>query len=155
MDDIRAEREVRRALIINDPLPVDSVNNMWVSAGQGAIIGIFLLLFGTFLYVGRAILLPILAAAVLALTLAPLVKAAKRIGIPTWVTAILILLVGFAALSLGAMALAKPVSEWIARAPEIGTSIRNKLAVFDEWWGVNFPPDFPPNSSLGDGKRRN
>jgi len=29
------------------------------------------------------------------------------------------------------MALAKPVSEWIARAPEIGTSIRDKLAVLD------------------------
>jgi len=131
VDDIRTDRERRHALIINDPLPVDSVNSMWVSAGHGAIIGIFLLLFGTFLYVGRAILLPILAAAVLALTLAPLIKAAKRIGIPTWVTAILILLVGFGALSLGAMALARPVSEWIARAPEIGTSIRDKLAVLD------------------------
>ena len=32
---------------------------MWASAGQAATIGIFLLLFGAFLYVGRAILLPI------------------------------------------------------------------------------------------------
>jgi len=78
VDDIRTDRERRHALIINDPLPVDSVNSMWVSAGHGAIIGIFLLLFGTFIYVGRAILLPILAAAVLALTLAPLIKAAKH-----------------------------------------------------------------------------
>ena len=69
MDDIRTDRERRHALIIGDPLPVDSVNSMWVSAGHGAIIGIFLL---TFLSVGRAI------AAVLALTLAPLIKAAKH-----------------------------------------------------------------------------
>jgi len=132
VDEIRADREARRALIISDPLPVDSVNTMWVSAGRGAIIGIFLLLFAAFLYFGRPILLPVLAAAVLALTLGPMIKAAKRFGIPTWVTALLILLFGFGGLSLAAMALAKPVSEWIARAPEIGASIRDKLTVLDE-----------------------
>ena len=105
---------------------------MWVSAGHGAIVGIFLLLFGVFLYFGRPILLPVSAAAVLALTLAPLIKAAQRAGIPTWVTAIVILLFGFGALSLAAMTLAKPVSEWIARAPEVGASIRDKLAVLEE-----------------------
>jgi predicted PurR-regulated permease PerM len=132
VDDIRADREVRRALIITDPRPLDSKNKVWASAGHGAIVGIFLLLFCVFLYFGRAILLPILAAAVLALTLAPLIKAAKRFGIPTWITAIVILLFGFGALSLAAMALARPVSEWIARAPEIGASIRDKLAVLNE-----------------------
>jgi len=132
VDDIRTDREVRHALIIGDPRPLDGTNNVWVSVGHGAIVGIFLLLFGVFLYFGRAILLPILAAAVLALTLAPLIKAAKRFGIPTWVTAIMILLFGFGALSLAAMALARPVSEWIGRAPEIGASIRDKLAVLDE-----------------------
>ncbi len=132
MDEIRTDREVRRAPIVSDPLPVDSVNSMWVSAGHGAIIGIFLLLFGVFLYFGRPILLPVFAAAVLALTLAPVIKAAQRAGIPTWVSAILILLFGFGALSVAAMTLAKPVSEWIARAPEIGTSIRDKLAVLEE-----------------------
>lgn len=132
MDYIRAGREVRHALVISDPLPVDSVNKMWASAGQAATIGIFLLLFGAFLYFGHALLLPIFAAAVLALTLSPLVKAAKGLGVPRWVTAIVILLVGFGALSLGAMALAGPVSQWIGRAPEIGASIKDKLAVLDE-----------------------
>lgn len=132
MDEIRTDREVRRAPIVSDALPVDSVNSMWVSAGHGAIVGIFLLLFGVFLYFGRPILLPVSAAAVLALTLAPLIKAAQRAGIPTWVTAIVILLFGFGALSLAAMTLAKPVSEWIARAPEVGASIRDKLVVLEE-----------------------
>jgi predicted PurR-regulated permease PerM len=132
VDDIRTDREVRHELIISDPQPLDSVDNAWVSAGHAAIIGIFLLLFGVFLYVGRAILLPIFAAAVLALTLAPVIKAAKRSGIPTWVTAVVILLFGFAGVSLAAMALARPVSEWIGRAPEIGATIRDKLAVLDQ-----------------------
>jgi predicted PurR-regulated permease PerM len=131
LDEIRADRQARHELTTSDPLPVASVNTMWTSAGHGALIGIFLLLFGAFLYVGRPILLPIMAAAVLALTLAPLIKAAKRRGIPTWVTAIVILLFGFGALSLLAMALAQPVTQWIGRAPEIGVSLKDKLAVLD------------------------
>jgi predicted PurR-regulated permease PerM len=129
---IRAKREVRHALVISDPLPVGSVHTMWASAGQAATIGIFLLLFGAFLYVGRAILLPILAAAVVALTLAPLVKAAKRLGLPPWLTSLLILVVTLGALSLIVTALAGPVSEWIGRAPEIGASIKQKLTVLDK-----------------------
>jgi predicted PurR-regulated permease PerM len=130
VDDIRTDREVgHHELTITDPRPLNSVNNAWASA---AIVGIFLLLFGAFLYVGRPILMPIFAAAVLALTLAPVIKGAKRFGIPTWVTAIVILLLGLGFVSLAAMALARPVSEWIGRAPEIGASIRDKLAVLDE-----------------------
>jgi predicted PurR-regulated permease PerM len=132
VDQIPGDRKARPALIIRDPLPVASVNNIWASAGQAASTGIFLLLFGVFLYFGRAILLPVLAAAVLALTLAPLVKATRRLGIPTWVTAVLILLLGFGALSIGAMALARPVSDWLARAPEIGASIKEKLTVLGQ-----------------------
>src|SRR5271167_931933 len=57
VDYIRARGEVRHALVISDPLPVDSVQNMWATAGQAATIGIFLILFGAFLYIGHAILL--------------------------------------------------------------------------------------------------
>ena len=132
MHDIWAKREVRHALVINDPRPVDSVRNVWASVGQAANIGIFLLLFGAFLYIGRAIVLPVLAAAVIALTLAPLVKAAMRIGISPWLTALVILLFGLGALSLLVTALAGPVSQWIGRAPEIGATIQQKLSVFDQ-----------------------
>ena len=129
---IRAKREVRHALVISDPKPVENVKKVWASAGQAATIGIFLLLFGAFLYIGRAILLPVLAAAVVALTLAPLIKAAKRVGISPWLTALVILAFGLGALSLLATALAGPVSEWIGRAPEIGATIQQKLSVLDQ-----------------------
>jgi predicted PurR-regulated permease PerM len=132
LDYIRPKREVRHALVISDPLPVDSVKSIWASAGQAANIGLFLLAFGAFLYIGRAILLPILAAAVVALTLAPLVKAAKRIGISPWITGLVILLLGLGALSLVMTALAGPVSQWIGRAPEIGATIQQKLSVLDQ-----------------------
>jgi len=129
---IRARRELRHALIISDPLPVDNVGTVWASAGQVALIGIFLILFGAFLYIGRAILLPILAAAIVALTLAPLVKAAKRRGIPPWVTGLVVVAFFLGLLGSAATALAGPVSQWIARAPEIGATIGDKLAVFDQ-----------------------
>ena len=131
MEYIRASREARQAVIISDPRPVDSVGSMWTSAGQAAVIGIFLLLFGAFLYFGRALLLPILAAAVIALTLAPAVRAAKRHGVSPWITALCVVLVCLGILSLVATAIAGPVSEWIARAPEIGATVKERLSVLD------------------------
>ena len=131
MEYIRAKREVRHALVISDPQPVQNVTNVWLSAGQAANIGIFLILLGAFLYIGRAILLPILAASIVALTLAPLVKGAKRRGIPPWLTSLVIVALGLGALGLAATMLAGPVSEWIGRAPEIGTIIKDRLAVLE------------------------
>ncbi len=132
MEYLRARREVRHALVISDPQPVANVATVWTSAGQAATIGIFLLLFGGFLYIGRAILLPTLAAAVVALTLAPLIKAGKRHGISPWISAIIVVALGVGALALAATALAGPVSEWIGRAPEIGATIKQKLSVLDQ-----------------------
>jgi predicted PurR-regulated permease PerM len=128
---IRAYRAARRALVISDPQPVGSVQNMWVSAGQAANIGVFLILLGGFLYVGREILLPILIACVVSLTLAPLIKAGKRHGISPWIAAILIVVLAIGMLALAATAMAAPVSEWIGRAPEIGTTIKDRLSVLD------------------------
>jgi len=129
---IRARRELRHALIISDPTPVDNVRTVWASAGQAAIIGIFLILFGAFLYVGRAILLPIMAAAIIALTMAPLVKSARRYGLPPWLTGLAIVAFSLGLLCVAASALAGPVTQWIARAPEIGAIIRERLAVLDQ-----------------------
>lgn len=131
MEYIRAKREVRHALVISDPQPVGSVGSIWASAGQAANIGIFLILLGGFLYFGETILLPIMIAAMVSLTLAPLIKAGKRHGISPWVSAIFIIALGIGALALAATALAGPVSEWMKRAPEIGAAIKQKLAVLD------------------------
>jgi predicted PurR-regulated permease PerM len=128
---IRAKREVRHALVISDPQPVDNVKAVWLSMAQAANIGIFLILFGAFLYIGRAILLPLLAASIVALTLAPLVKTAKRHGISPWLTSAVVVALGLGALGLAATMLAGPVSEWIGRAPEIGATIKDRLAVLD------------------------
>ncbi len=132
MDDIRAGRATRQTLHMNDSDPVDSAQITWQSIGIAATIGIFLLMFGVFLYVGRAILMPVLAAAIVAMTFAPLVRRGNRHGIPPWITAGLIVIVALGALGIAATAMAGPVSEWIARAPEIGATIKERLAVFDQ-----------------------
>jgi predicted PurR-regulated permease PerM len=129
VDYIRASRETHYALNISDPRPVDNVHYMWQSAGRAATVGIFLLLFGSFLYVGRSILMPVLAAAVVAMTLAPLVRRAARYGISPWIAALVIVALALGALGIAATAIAAPISEWIARAPEIGATIKERLSV--------------------------
>ena len=71
---------------VTDP-PPPSPDSLWAPVAHMATFGIFVILFGAVLYLGRTVLLPVFAAGVVALTLAPVVKAAgKR-------TAILIVLV--------------------------------------------------------------
>jgi len=131
VDDIPAKRETPHTPIISDPQPVESVG-AWAPLGHAATVGIFLLLFGAFLYLGRAILLPIVLAATVALTLAPVVKFGKRHGVSPWITALLIVLFALGLLGSAITAMAGPVSEWIARAPEIWSSIKGKFAVLDQ-----------------------
>jgi len=131
VDFLRAQREKRFAFVIHDPKPVDSVNVIWSSMAQIATVGIFLLLFGALLFFGRPLLLPIVTAMIVATTLAPLVKRAAAHGIPTGVTAFLIVGAVAALATAGVTLLAGPVSEWIGRAPEIGEQIKNKLYVLN------------------------
>lgn len=131
VDFIRAQRERRFAFVIRDPKPVDDMNDIWSSMAQIATIGIFLLLLGTLLFFTRPLLLPIVAAAVIATTLTPAVKRAKRHGIPTGVSAFLIVGAVIVLAIIGITLLAGPVSQWIGRAPEIGAQIKSKLYVLD------------------------
>ena len=117
---------------MSDQGPRQSVGSVWAALGRAASVGIFLLLFGAFLYVGKPILLPIVTAGVVALTLAPLVKAANRRGIPPWITAILIVAFCVGALSLAVTAMAGPVSEWVGRAPDIWASVKEKFVVLEQ-----------------------
>jgi predicted PurR-regulated permease PerM len=75
--------------------------------------------------------MPVLAAVVIGMTLAPIVKAAARRGVSPWVTALILGLVLVVTAATAATLLAQPLSEWIGKAPEIGTSIKQKLYVLD------------------------
>jgi predicted PurR-regulated permease PerM len=128
---LRAGREQGDALTVDDPKPVESIDDIWASAAQVATVGIFILLLGTSLYVCRPILLPVVAAVVIGTTLAPIVKAAARHRVSPWMTAVVLGVALVAAAGTAVTLLAGPVTGWITKAPEIGATIKQKLYVLD------------------------
>jgi predicted PurR-regulated permease PerM len=127
----RARRDQDDVPRVNDPEPPESIEDIGAPAAQVATVGIFVLLLGVCLYFSRPVLLPVAAALVIGMTLAPIVKGAARHRISPWLTAIAL---GALLLALAATAvtlLAQPVSQWIGRAPEIGATIKQKLYVLD------------------------
>src|SRR5438067_13271850 len=91
----------------------ESIDDIWASTAQVATVGIFIILLGTCFYVGRAILLPVMAAMVIGTTFAPLVKAAARYRVSPWLTAGILAAALVAAAGTAATFLAKPVTDWI------------------------------------------
>jgi predicted PurR-regulated permease PerM len=83
------------------------------------------------LYFGRSILLPVVAGLMIGITLAPAVKSGARIGIPQPVSALAVVMLLALLLGLLLTFFAAPLTEWIARAPEIGKVVQEKLRVFE------------------------
>ena len=131
MEFLRAQREKRDALIINDPQPFASLADLWEQAAQMATVGIFVLLAVACLYFCRPILLPVMAAVLIGTTFAPLLKFASRYGLSPWATSIVIVALMGAGAALAVTLLAAPITQWMGRAPEIGASIKERLYVFD------------------------
>jgi predicted PurR-regulated permease PerM len=128
---LRARREPRHALGGKDPEPLKAIDDVWTPAAQMATVGIFLLSLGVALYFCRPILVPVVAALIIGTTLAPIVKAAARHRVSPWATAVVLGALLLAAAGIAVTLLAAPVSEWIAKAPEVGAAIKQKLYVLD------------------------
>jgi predicted PurR-regulated permease PerM len=105
----------------------------WHPTTQAATIGIFILLFAAFLYVARVLLLPVTAAFVMGTMLRPVVMRASAYRVPQWVTALVLVLLLVAAMNALVVVLAAPVSDWVAKAPEIGARLKDKL------WLLQYP----------------
>jgi predicted PurR-regulated permease PerM len=114
-----------------DPESPAVPEDIWAPAAQVATVGLFVLALGVCVYFCRPVLLPVTAALLIGTTLAPIVKTGVRWRISPWVTAILLGAVLLAIAGTAVTLLAKPISEWIARAPEIGTIVKEKLYVLD------------------------
>ncbi len=127
----RAESKPHFLLGITDPSPVSGVRVLWRAAAQAATIGIFFLLIIAALYFARPILLPATTAVVIGLMLGPVSSRADRAGVPMLVTAIVLWLLVVAVFYGVIMLLSAPIVEGIAKAPELGASIQEKLHVLD------------------------
>lgn len=128
---LREQKEKPASVPGEEPETVVDAVDFWVSAAQMATIGIFVLLLIACLYLSRGLLLPVTAAAIVSTAFSPLMKKVMAYGVPRAVAAVVVVgaIIGVAAI--GLMLLAAPLTEWIARAPEIGAAIKQKLQVFD------------------------
>jgi predicted PurR-regulated permease PerM len=128
---IRAARQQRSPLTINDPQPVAEVSRVWHTAAQSAIIGIFIILFIAALELARPVLLPAASAFVVTMMLGPLSARADRYGVPSIVSAIVLWLLVVVVFYGVIVLLSAPVVDWIGKAPDIGRNIQEKLRVLD------------------------
>jgi predicted PurR-regulated permease PerM len=123
--------ERKLSLDVRDPKPFERVEDFWRASAQAATIVMCVLLFGTFLYVARAVLLPVLCAIVVGLTFGPVIRLAAARGIPAWVMALAVVLLVIGAANVAVVMLAAPTSDMLKRAPELGTAFKDKLHIFD------------------------
>src|SRR5262245_53763321 len=123
--------EQRVRLDARDPKPFQDPATFWRVVAQAATIIMAVLLLGTFLYLARALLLPVLCAIVFGMTLGPLIGYGARRGVPSWLMALLVVAAVIVGLNVAMVTLAKPLSELVARAPELGGATRDKLHIVD------------------------
>ena len=81
------------------------------------------------LYFARALVLPLILASLLTFLLRPVVRTLKRLRIPEWAGAALVLLVLLGIGSYGLLRLSRPAAEWVGKVPESLGKIELKVSV--------------------------
>lgn len=92
-----------------------------------ALIGLFLIASFYTLYFARALILPFVLALLLNFLLRPVVRLLKKIHIPEFAGAALVLIVLLGSAGYGVMRLSGPAAEWINKAPESLHQIESKV----------------------------
>lgn len=117
---------VRRA---GEPPVVEERNErLWRRVTQVAIIATGVIVVAAALAVARPVLVPIVAAVIIGSVIGPAMEAMARRNVPVPVAASVIVVVLIGLLYGAAVILAAPLADWTARAPEIGTIIRERFA---------------------------
>ena len=93
---------------------------------------IVLLLFGVVFYFAKDLIMPILLGLLITLTLTPLVRGLRKIGLPAGISALVVILTVGSVLGVGGYLLADPVSELIESAPSISSRLKEKLSTFKD-----------------------
>ncbi len=90
--------------------------------------GIFLILVAQVFYFAQDVVMPLVLGILVALTLSPLVRLGRRIGIPEWISAAVVMTAfGLAVLFVGYL-LSGPFTELVNSAPQIKAAVSDKLA---------------------------
>src|SRR6201999_1636471 len=94
---------------------------------SASIIGIFLILLIGAFYFARSFFLPVMLALLITLTFSPMVRYLRRHGIPSVVSAVLIVLAMLGLFGTASIYLADPVSQVIADAPAITQRLEERF----------------------------
>jgi predicted PurR-regulated permease PerM len=116
---------------LTEPQPLSGVPDVYrLAAMISTLVMGALALIGA-LYLGRSILLPVVAGLIVGVTLTPIVKLGSRHKVPQPVSALVVVVLLIGLIGLLLTFFAAPLTEWIARAPEIGKVVQEKLRVFE------------------------
>jgi len=118
-------------LKLTEPQPLSGIPAVWRLAAILSTLLMGFLAFIAALYFGRAVLLPVVAALIVGITLSPLIEFGARYRIPPAVSALAAVVLVIAIIGGLFTFFAAPLTDWIARAPEIGTAVQQKLRVLD------------------------
>ncbi|TMJ02453.1 MAG: AI-2E family transporter [Alphaproteobacteria bacterium] len=116
---------------LTDAQPLSDIPAIW---RVGAIVSTLLmggLALIAALFFGRAVLLPVTAALIVGITLSPATEFGVKYRIPTPVSAIAVVALLMSVIGAVLLLFATPLTEWIARAPEIGAAVQEKVRVFE------------------------
>lgn len=103
----------------------------WRDAGRIAQVGTFVILLLAALSYAQAVAVPIAVALIIGIVLRPPMHWLADHGIPYWLSALLFVAALFAAMSGLVVLLADPIRDWIAKAPEFGARLSERLRIFD------------------------
>ena len=99
------------------------------SAGNGAFVtGIFIILTIYALYFGREFFMPLVLAFLFALTLTPIVRGLRKRGVPSALSATLLVVISACLAGLGGYLLSGPLMDLISSAPQIGQTLTERIA---------------------------
>lgn len=129
---IKSVGKSRFPIAITDPQPLQKFEGMWRVSAQFATIGIFFLALIAATEYARPILLPVVSAFVLGMMLGPLEVLAKRWGIPSFLTALILWLLVVALFYGLVMLLSAPLVDWVGKGPQLGQLLKEKLSVLDQ-----------------------
>lgn len=92
-----------------------------------AIYFIALCLAAAALYFAQTFFIPVALSLLLALILSPIVRAARRRGVPHVVSAVALVSMVAVAMVAGALLISAPAAQWISRTPELGARLEQRL----------------------------
>lgn len=120
--------EVRPGVEPVEPRPIPSMRSF-----HRALIILTVVVVAGAAWAAQDFLVPTATAVVIAMALTPIVRALERLGLPTGLAAIVVVVLTGAILAGSAAMIAPSVSEWVKRAPQIAQTIEQKSRPLKEW----------------------